>query len=684
MSTSHGPSTLTASGLTVPGLLASLAQTHPDDVALRHKQYGLWNEVSYAEYLEQVQVTALGLRTLGVHRGERVAIICENTPLWLYAQLGVQAAGGVSVGIYPSMTTREIAEVLALTGATWAIVQGEEQVDKLLELQAVHPLRRVVYGQGRGMRKHAQNELLLTFERLGQLGREQHAGSFGALLAQGDPDDLAHLTLSSGTSAGGEKTTGRAVTVTHRQLLSLGHALLEVDPLRPGDDYLSFLPLAWSGEQIMSVSVALQSRLTVNFPESSETALVDLAELGPHVMYTPPRIWEDLRASLLRRINSSYRLNRAVSGTLLRGSERAASAQLGGQPVSAAGRLGRRLAGTLLTRPMLDRTGLLRLRRAYVTGSALSPELTSFFHALGVNLKAAYGQAESLGLSHVQRDGDVRSGTVGQALPGAETRLSESSELLLRAPWQSGGYYGDDAASAVRWQGGWLHSGDAGQFTSSPGQGSPGQSSSGQSSSAQGNSAQGEHLSVRGRADELCRTLGGQVVEPQRSENRLKLSPYIREALVLAEGQDAPTALLALDAGAVGSWAESKRLAYSTFADLSQRPEVAALIRAEVQAANLDLSSEQQVRRFALLYKPLDADDGELTRTGTVRRSVLTSRFAPLVAGLKRGDSKVAVSAQVEYGDGQKTTQELTITLHQLDAASVPDHSAAPAARSFA
>ena len=669
MSTSHGPSTLSTSGLTVPGLLASLAQTHPDDVALRHKQYGLWNEVSYAKYLEQVQVTALGLRTLGVQRGERVAIICENTPLWLYAQLGVQAAGGVSVGIYPSMTTREVAEVLALTGATWAIVQGEEQVDKLLELQAVHPLRRVVYGQGRGMRKHAQNELLLTFERLGQLGREQHAGSFGALLAQGDPDDLAHLTLSSGTSAGGEKTTGRAVTVTHRQLLSLGHALLEIDPLRPGDDYLSFLPLAWSGEQIMSVSVALQSRLTVNFPESSETALVDLAELGPHVMYTPPRIWEDLRASLLRRINSSYRLNRAVSGTLLRGSERAASARLGGQPVSAADRLGRRLAGTLLTRPMLDRTGLLRLRRAYVTGSALSPELTSFFHALGVNLKAAYGQAESLGLSHVQRDGDVRSGTVGQALPGAETRLSESNELLLRAPWQSGGYYGDDAASAVRWQGGWLHSGDAGQFTSS---------------SAQGNSAQGEHLSVRGRADELCRTLGGQVVEPQRSENRLKLSPYVREALVLAEGQDAPTALLALDAGALGSWAEGQRLAYSTFADLSQRPEVAALIRAEVQAANLDLSSEQQVRRFALLYKPLDADDGELTRTGTVRRGVLTSRFAPLIAGLKRGDSKVAVSAQVEYGDGQKTTQELTITLHHLGVASVPDHSAAPAARSFA
>ena len=669
MSTSHGPSTLTASGLTVPGLLASLAQTHPDDVALRHKQYGLWNEVSYAKYLEQVQVTALGLRTLGVQRGERVVIICENTPLWLYAQLGVQAAGGVSVGIYPSMTTREVAEVLALTGATWAIVQGEEQVDKLLELQAVHPLRRVVYGQGRGMRKHAQNELLLTFERLGQLGREQHAGSFGALLAQGDPDDLAHLTLSSGTSAGGEKTTGRAVTVTHRQLLSLGHALLEVDPLRPGDDYLSFLPLAWSGEQIMSVSVALQSRLTVNFPESSETALVDLAELGPHVMYTPPRIWEDLRASLLRRINSSYRLNRAVSGTLLRGSERAASARLGGQPVSAADRLGRRLAGMLLTRPMLDRTGLLRLRRAYVTGSALSPELTSFFHALGVNLKAAYGQAESLGLSHVQRDGDVRSGTVGQALPGAETRLSESSELLLRAPWQSGGYFGDDAASAVRWQGGWLHSGDAGQFTSSPGQGS---------------SAQGEHLSVRGRADELCRTLGGQVVEPQRSENRLKLSPYIREALVLAEGQDAPTALLALDAGAVGSWAEGQQLAYSTFADLSQRPEVAALIRAEVQAAHLDLSGEQPVRRVARLYKPLDADDGELTRTGTVRRSVLTLRFAPLIAGLKRGDSKVAVSAQVEYGDGQKTTQELTITLHHLGAASVPDHSAAPAARSFA
>ena len=663
-----------ASTLTVPSLLAALAQTHPTEVALRHKQYGLWNEVSYAEYLEQMQVTALGLRTLGVQRGERVAIICENTPLWLYAQLGVQAAGGVSVGIFPSMTPREIAEVMALTGATWAIVQGEEQVDKLLELQAVHPLRRVVYGQGRGMRKHAGNELLLTFETLGQLGREQHAGSFGALLARSGPDDLAHLTLSSGTSS--HTPTGRAVTVTHRQLLSLGHALLEVDPLRPGDDYLSFLPLAWSGEQIMSVSVALQSRLTVNFPESSETALVDLAELGPHVMYTPPRLWEDLRASLLRRMNGSYRLNRAVSGALLRGSQRAASARLGGQPPSAGGRFSRQLAAALFTRPVLDRSGLLRLRRAYVTGSALSPELTSFFHALGVNLKAAYGQAESLGLSHVQRDGEVRSGTVGQALPGAETRLSESGELLLRAPWQSGGYFNDEAASAARWQGGWLHSGDVARFSPTSG--------ADQGNSAQSDSGQGQHLSVQGRADELCRTLDGQVVEPQRSENRLKLSPYIREALVLAEGQDAPTALLALDAGAVGSWAESKRLAYSTFADLSQRPEVAALIRAEVQAANADLSSEQQISRFALLYKPLDADDGELTRTGTVRRSVLTSRFAPLIAGLKRGDSRVALSAEVEYGDGQKTTQELTITLHHLGAASVPDHSAAPAARSFA
>ncbi len=658
--------------LTVPGLLAALAQTHPAEVALRHKQYGLWNEVSYAEYLEQVQVTALGLRALGLERGERVAIICENTPLWLYAQLGVQAAGGVSVGIYPSMTTREVAEVLALSGATWAVVQGEEQVDKLLEVQARHPLRRVVYGQGRGMRKHAGNGLLLTFETMGQLRREQHDGSFGALLAQGGPDDLAHLTLSSGTSGGGSGSgtdgntggTGRAVTVTHRQLLGLGHALLEVDPIRPGDDYLSFLPLAWSGEQIMSVSVALQSRLTVNFPESSETALVDLAELGPHVMYTPPRIWEDLRTSLLRRMNGSYRLNRAVSGSLLRGAQRAARAQLGGQPPSAGGRLSSQFAGMLLTRPMLDRSGLLRLRRAYVTGSALSPELTSFFHALGVNLKAAYGQAESLGLSHVQRDGEVRSGTVGRALPGAEARLSESGELLLRAPWQSGGYYGDAAASAQRWQGGWLHSGDVGQLSPDAGR--------------------GEHLSVRGRADELCRTLGGQLVEPQRSENRLKLSPYIREALVLAEGQDAPSALLALDAGAVGSWAEGQRLAYSTFADLSQRPEVAGLIRAEVQAANTDLSSEQQISRFALLYKPLDADDGELTRTGTVRRSVLTSRFAPLIAGLKRGDGKVALNAEVEYGDGQKTTQELTITLHHLGAASVPDHSAAPAARSFA
>lgn len=630
---------------TLPALLAALAHDHAGQVALRHKQYGLWNEVSYAAYFERVRETALGLRALGVQAGERVAIICENTPLWLYAQLGVQAAGGVSVGLYPSMTPREVAEVLALTGAQWAIVQGEEQVDKLLEVQAAHPsseqsspqpasqqLRRVVYGSARGMRKHGDNPLLLSFEALGQLGNHQPGDTFGALLAQGRADDLAHLTLTSGTTG-----PVRAVTVTHRQLLGVGQALLEVDPLRPGDDYLSFLPLAWSGEQLMSLSVALQSRLTVNFPESSETVMTDLAELGPQVMYTPARIWEDLRASLLRRMGGSYPLNRVLARGLLRGSEQAAQVRLNGQKAG-----GGALARTLLTRPMLDRSGLLRLKRAYVTGSALSPELLRFFHALGVNLKAAYGQAESMGLSHVQRDGDVRSGSVGQPLPGAEASLDGHGTLRVRAPWLSSGYHGSPQPGNWLHSDGWFHSGDAAEV------------------------GPGGHLSVRGRASELCRTLGGQVVEPQQSENRLKLSPYIRDALVLADGQDAATALLALDAGALGSWAEGQRLAYGTFADLTQRPEVATLIRSEVEAANQELSTHQQVRRFAVLYKPLDADDGELTRTGTVRRSVVISRFSPLVAGLKDGASHARLHAEVEYGDGQRTSQELTVPLHSL------------------
>ena len=633
--------------LTVPGLLAELAERHGPEVALRQKQYGLWNEVSYAAYARQVRETALGLQTLGLQPGERVALICENTPLWLYAQLGVQAAGGVSVGLYPAMTAREVGEVLALTGATWAIVQGEEQVDKLLELQAslpegAHLLRRVIFGSERGMRKHAGNGLLLSFSQLTHAG-ETHQHPLPRL----SPDDLAHLTLTSGTTG-----PVRAVTVSHRQLLGVGQALLDVDPLRPGDDHLSFLPLAWSGEQLMSVSVALQSRLTVNFPESAETVMSDLAELGPQVMYTPPRLWEDLRAEILSRLNASYGFNRRVSKALLGGN-------VAGDGNTATPRSP--LARAVLLRPLLDRMGLLRLRRAYVTGSALSPELTRFFQGLGVNLKAAYGQAESLGLSHVQRDGDVRPGQVGQPLPGAEASLDEGGGLRLRAPWLSRGYDGTGQAAADQgWQGGWLHTGDAGELDA------------------------GGTLTLRGRLGDLCRTRGGASVEPQASERRLKLSPYIREALVLAEGHDHACALLALDAAAVGRWAEGQRLAYSTFADLSQRPEVAALLRAEVEAANDDLSPAQQVRRFALLHKPLDADDGELTRTGTLRRSVVTSRFAPLVEGLRDGAAQAQMSAEVDYGHGQVTRQLLSIPLHSLPVSAAPQGTPVTARRSLA
>jgi long-chain acyl-CoA synthetase len=652
--------------LTLPGLLAKLAHEHPREVALRHKQYGLWNEVSYAEYLRQAGVLALGLRKLGLKRGDRVALLCENTPLWLYAQLGVQAAGGVSVGLYPAMTGAEVAAALDGSGASWAVVQGEEQIDKLLELQATHPLQKVIYGSERGMRKHAGHPGLLSVDGLWTLIGEPERAELDALIAQGTPDELAHLTLTGGTTG-----PARAVMVTHRQLLAVGRALLDTDPLHPGDDHLSFLPLAWSGEQLLSVSVALQSRLTVNFPESSETAMTDLAELGPQVMYTPPRIWEELRSSLLRRIKASYGLNRQLSRLLLNSCEQAATLRLSGKPVPAGLKLRQGAARWLLTRPVLDRAGLLRLRRAYVTGAALSPELARFFHALGVDLRAAYGQAESLGLSHVQRGSAARFGTVGTALPGAEARVADGS-LHVRMPWQSSGYYGQDAstqqATAERWQGGWLHSGDAGALD------------------------EDGQLSVRGRASELCRTLGGQQIEPQAYETRLKLSPYIGEALVLAEAQDAPTALIALDAGAVGSWAESRRLPYTSFAELSQRPEVAALIRTEVEAANAGLSEAVRIRRFALLHKPLDADDGELTRTGTVRRGVVLSRYASVVAGLRAGATEVRLGADIEpdpttevHAAGRQPRHlDLTIALHHLGPAPVPTAAAPTAARSLA
>ncbi|CAM3554741.1 AMP-binding protein [Deinococcus frigens] len=624
--------------LTIPQLLAKRAAQTPKAVALRHKEYGIWNETTYAEYLARAREVAAGLHALGIVRGEKVAVLADNIPAWVFMEIGVQALGAVSVGMYQSSSSEEARYVLDYTDAVLVLAEDEEQVDKLLDHRASLPhIRKVIYEDPRGMSKHAGDDWFMSFDELLKLGQAEAATVFDREAALGKPDDVCHFSLTSGTTG-----NPKAAMLSHRNLLYMGQALGEVDPLSPGDDYLSFLPMAWIGEQMMTVAVALANAVTVNFPESNETAMHDLVEIGPHFMFAPPRVWEGIQSSMFIRMQESYGPNRALYRKLLAWSTDAADASLSGKKAGGATAFKRWLAYWGLTRPLLDGLGFLRLKRAYTGGAALGPDVFRFYHGLGVNLKQIYGQTENIGIAYVHRDGDVRFDTVGKILPGGEVRITDEGEIISRSPAVVVGYYKRDDASAETIRDGWLHSGDAGRLTPDG------------------------HLQVIDRLSDVMNTAGGETFSPQFIENRLKFSPYIKEAVAFGDGETQVTAFLNVDPMTAGQWAEKRQIAYSTYMDLSSRPELAELILKEVQEANTRLEPHERIARFVLLYKLLDADDDELTRTGKVRRKLIREKYAPIVAALYDGSEQVRVEATFKYQDGQTQRVETDVVVHRV------------------
>ncbi|MGQ9753159.1 MAG: long-chain fatty acid--CoA ligase [Thermaceae bacterium] len=626
---------------TLPQLLRLRAEKEGDRVALREKEFGIWNEITYSEYYEKVLLFAHGLLSLGFSPGERLAIIADNIPEWLYAELATQAVRGISVGVYQSSLPPEVAYMLSYTGARVVFAEDQEQVDKLYEIRSEIPqVRHVVYEDPKGMRGY-RDPWLLSFEEVLERGREhrkKHPDAVERLLLEADPEEVCHLSPTSGT-------TGRpkAAMLRHRNLTHMGVALQEVDPLWPTDDYLSFLPLAWIGEQMMSVALALTGGFTVNFPEAVETAMQDLKEIGPHVMFSPPRVWEGIQSQIWVRISESPAFNRWVYERLLEVGYRAAEFRMRGRRMPLGLGLAYRLADLLLFRPLRDQLGFLRLRRAYTGGAALGPDVFRFFHAIGVNLKQIYGQTEIIGIAFVHRDGDIRYDTVGLPIPGGEVRISEEGEILCRSDAVCAGYWERPEATAETFRDGWLHTGDAGYLT------------------------EDGHLVVIDRLSDVMRTEKGAVFSPQFIENKLKFSPYIKEAVVFGNHKPFLAALINIDPQTVGKWAEDRGLAYTTYLDLSLKPEVAELIRKEVERVNRELPEELRIRRFVLLYKLLDADDEELTRTGKVRRGFIAQKYGALVEALYGGKTRVNVEAEFRYQDGSIQRVSMEVPVHALE-----------------
>jgi long-chain acyl-CoA synthetase len=629
------------SDATLPRLLLNNAERLADRVALREKEFGIWQTFTWRQFADHVRDFALGLHALGMRRGDRIAIIGDNRPEWLFAELAAQSIGAASIGVYQDSVAEEVKYIVQASQAKVIIAEDQEQVDKVLEIwDDLQDVIKVIYYYPKGMRNY-DDPFLAHFPEIEELGRRygaEHPGLFEQEVAQGQPDDLAVLSTTSGTTG-----KPKLAMLTHRNLISQGAGLLSVDPLTEKDEFVSFLPLAWVGEQMVTVAAGMQCGFTINFPESSGTVQENIREIGPRVMFSPPRIWENMLSTIQVKVLDSTPLKRWMFNWAMKQGYAMADVRFSGKPAPLGLRIGYALARLTVFEELKDQFGLRFLKRAYTGGAALGPDVFRFYHALGVNLKQVYGQTESAGLSVIHRDGKIKFQTVGTPLPNTEVQIAESGEIMVRSPSIFTGYYQNPKATEEALQDGWLYTGDAGYFD------------------------EDGHLIVIDRAKDVMTLPDGTKFSPQFIENKLKFSTYVREAVVFGGGgYPFVTAMINIDFGNVGKWAENNQISYTTYTDLAQKERVYAMVRKDVERTNADLPPSAQIKRFILLHKELDADDGELTRTRKVRRNLIAERYEEIVSALY-GDSPILeLETTITYQDGRTALLKTRLRIEQM------------------
>jgi long-chain acyl-CoA synthetase len=589
------------------------------EVALREKEYGIWKVYTWADSRARVEELARGLLALGIARGDVVGIIGRNRPHWLWAELASHAVGALSLGIYEDALGTEVAYLLGHAEARLVFVEDEEQTDKVLEIADQLPhLRWIVYNDRRGMRKY-QNDRLLDRAQLIARGKDLPADRFEATVAAGRGDEVAMLCTTSGTTS-----HPKLAMLQHRPLLEHSAAYLRADPREPTDEYVSVLPLPWIVEQVYVVTMPLLCRIRVSFPEDESTVMHDLREIGPTHLLLAPRVWEQLAAEVHARMLDANPVSRKIFEV---GLKRGIAALKAGKRS--------RLADWLLFGALGDRLGFARLRSAATGGSALGPDTFRFFLAMGVPLRQLYGQTEAAGAYTIQQGGEIDFDSSGKPFDNTEVRIQDPDpngvgHIVTRHPNLFKGYFRQPEETAhSRTPDGWFLTGDAGYLD------------------------ERGRLIVIDRVRDLATTATGARFSPQFIENKLKFSPYIGECVVLGNGKPSVAAILCIRYSMVAKWAEGRGLVFTTYTNLAARPEAYDLIAAEVEKVNASLPPAQQVTRFLLLYKELDADDGELTRTRKVRRGVVDQRYRQLIEALYSDQDRVAVETEVTFEDGR-------------------------------
>jgi long-chain acyl-CoA synthetase len=620
---------------TFPKLVERNAERRPRKVAIREKDYGIWQAYTWRDYFDEARLIALGLASLGFTRGDKTAVVGDNRPPLYWAMLATQALGGVPVPLYQDSIETEMQYILEHAEARVAVVEDQEQVDKILGVRDQCPrLEYIVYDDPRGMRKYKAPGLV-SLEEIRARGRkfaEKHPSYYEQEVAKGSAGDIAVICYTSGTTG-----QPKGAMLSHGHLIVTAENAIAREGLRESDEVVAYLPMAWVGDHMFSFAQSIVAGFTTNCPESAATVLENLKEIGPTYFFAPPRIWENLLTSVMIRVEDAWWLKRLMVHIFLDVARRVERCRLARRPVPVGDWLLHGLGRLLVYAPLTDNLGLRRIRVGYTAGEAIGPELFEFYRSLGINVKQLYGMTESSALICIQQDGDVKLDTVGPPLPGVEVRISESGEVLYRGPGVFQGYYKNAEATRETLENGWVHSGDAGVFDKDG------------------------HLKIIDRAKDLGRLADGTLFAPKYLENKLKFSPYIKEAVCVGDARPFVAALVNIDLQSVGSWAERRNIAYTSYTDLAQKPEVYELVRQEVARVNGTLRDEAllrgaQIRRFLLLHKELDPDDQEITRTRKVRRGFIGQKYASLIEALYSGAEHADIAAQVTYEDGRTAT----------------------------
>ena len=632
---------------TFPQILLDNVKKYGDGkIAIREKDYGIWQSYTWQDYLEQVRDFALGLASLGFKRGDAMAVIGDNRPQLYWGLAAAQCLGGVPVPLYQDAIEKELHYILEHSEAKFALAEDQEQSDKLLALKKEIPrLEHIFYEDPKGMRNYTES-FLLSFSHVQELGRKfgaENPDYFMDEVNKGKPDDLAIICYTSGTTG-----NPKGVMLLYEAVVKAAKSFIDFEGLTEDEEVMAYLPMAWIGDHVFCYAQALVTGFTPNCPEDTSTVMHDTREIGPTYIFCVPRVWENWLTQVMIKIEDAAWIKRKMFHFFMKVASKAEKLRMAHEPVPIGLGILYQVGRLLVYAPLLDNLGMKKVRVAYTAGEAIGPEIFEFFRSLGMNLKQLYGMTESTALISIQKDGDIDPETVGTTPAGVDIKITENGEVTYKSPGNFAGYYKNPEATAETLVDGYILSGDAGYITRKG------------------------HLKIIDRAKDVSKLTGGTMYAPKYIENKLKFSPFIKEAVAHGKDMDYVATFIDIDYGAVGNWAERRHIAYTSYTDLAQKPEVYDLINNEILRVNKSLSQDEklkgaQIKRFLLLHKELDPDDGEITRTRKVRRKFIAEKYTKLIDALYTDQDSVDVDATFTYEDGRTTTMKANLRIRDSE-----------------